>query len=133
MFGAIIPPSLSFRLTSGTKIDLGFSASDPVEAAVHCLEFSWSNSVIRHTCTGGVVCMGGDFACGHFISCKVCLIATISCAVINIATNSASEAEDMTNLIIFESVSTGPFHRGMASFSENKLCAPDLLSPLLSL
>ena len=75
----------------------------------------------------------GDFGCGHFISCNVCLIVTISCAVMNIAPSSASEAEDMKNLIIFESVSTGPFHRCMASFSERKICAPDLLRPLLSL
>ena len=70
----------------------------------------------------------GYFGCGHFISCKVCLIATISCAVMNIALSSASEAEDMTNLMIFASVSTGPFHRGMASFSGRKICAPALLS-----
>ena len=75
----------------------------------------------------------GDFICGHFISCNVCLIATISCAVMNIATNYASEVEDMTNLMIFESVSRGPFHWGMASFSERKIWAPALLRPLLSL
>ena len=75
----------------------------------------------------------GDFGCGHFISCKVCLIATISCAVMNIAPNSASEAEDMTNLVIFESDITGPFHWGMALFSEIKICATALLCHLLSL
>ena len=66
----------------------------------------------------------GDFGCGHFISCYVCLIATISCDVMNIAPNSASEAEDMKNLMIFASVSTVPFQRGIASFSERKICAP---------
>ena len=60
-------------------------------------------------------------------------IATISCAVMNIAPSSASEAEDMTNLIIFASVSTGTFQRGMASFSERKICAPALLRTFLSL
>ena len=75
----------------------------------------------------------GDFGCGHFIFCKVCLVATISCAVTNIAPNSDLEAKDMTNLMIFASVSTCPFHRGMASFSESKICAPDLLRSLLSL
>ena len=64
----------------------------------------------------------GDFGCGHFISCNVCRIATISCAVMNITPSLASEAEGMTNLIIFASVSTGPFQRGMASFSESKIC-----------
>ena len=73
----------------------------------------------------------GDFGCGHLISCKVCLVATISCNVMNIAPNSAYEAEDMTNLMVFASVSTGPFHRGMVSFSERKTCAPALLCPLL--
>ena len=75
----------------------------------------------------------GDFGCGHFISCNVCCIATISCAVMNIAPSSASEAEEMTNLIIFASVSTGPFHRGIVSFSERKMCAPALLRSLLLL
>ena len=51
----------------------------------------------------------------------------------NIAPNPASEAEDMKNLIIFASISMDPFHWGMASFSERKICAPDLLRPLLSL
>ena len=68
----------------------------------------------------------GDFGCGHLISCKVCLVATISSDVMNIAPNSAYEAEDMTNLMIFASVSTGPFHQGMALFSERKICAPVL-------
>ena len=60
----------------------------------------------------------GDFGFGPFISCKVCLIATIYCAAMNIAPNSASEAEDMKNLMIFASVSTGPFHWDMESFAE---------------
>ena len=75
----------------------------------------------------------GDFGCGHFISCNVLLIVTIYYAVMNIATNFASEAEDMKNLTILASVSTVPFHWGMVSFSEMKICAPDLLRPLLSL
>ena len=75
----------------------------------------------------------GDFSCGHFNSCKVFLIATISCDVMNIAPNSGSEAEEMTYLMIFKSVSTGPFHRVVSLFSERKICAPALLRPLLSL
>ena len=75
----------------------------------------------------------GDFGYGHFISCKVFLIATISCAVMNIEPNSASEAEDMTYLMIFASITTGLFHPGMSFFSESKICAPDILRPLLSL
>ena len=51
----------------------------------------------------------------------------------NITPNSALEAEDMTNLMIFANVSTDPFYRVMASFSERKICTPDLLLPLLSL
>ena len=45
----------------------------------------------------------------------------------------AREAEDMKNLMVFASVRSGPFHRGMASFSERKVCSLDLLRPLLSL
>ena len=120
-FVAIISPVQVSTCPVVSKLALGFSAPEPVEAAVHCRDFSWDNSIIHHTCSGGVVCLEGGFVCGHFISCKVFLIATISCAVMNIAPNSASEAEDMTNLMIFASVSTGPFHRGMSSFSERKI------------
>ena len=42
------------------------------------------------------------FGCGHFISFNVCLVATISCAVMNIAPSLASEAEEMTNLIFLQ-------------------------------
>ena len=112
MFGTIISPVQFSTCPVVLKLALGLSASEPVEAAVHCLEFSRNDSIIHHTCSGGVVCLEGGFGCGHFISYKVCSIATISCAVINIAPNSTSEAEDM-----IASVSTGPFHQGIASFS----------------
>ena len=58
------------------------------------------------------VCMG-DFGWGHHISSSVFLVATISLAVIKIAPSSASEVEDMKNVILWERVRTGPFHWGM--------------------
>ena len=39
MFGAIIYPVQVSTCPVVSKLTLGFSASDPVEAAVHCLEF----------------------------------------------------------------------------------------------
>ena len=62
----------------------------------------------------------GDFGWDHFISSSVFLIATISWDVMKSAPSSASEAEETTNLRIWEIVRTGTFHRGMASFSERK-------------
>ena len=132
MFCAVISPVQVSTCPVVSELALGFSASEPVEASVHCLQLCWDDGVIHHTWAEFSV-WRGVFGCGHFISCKVFLIATISCAVMNIVPNFASEAEAMTNLMIFASVSTGPSHRGMASFSERKICAPALLRLLLSL
>ena len=62
----------------------------------------------------------GDFGWGHLISSSVFLVATISLDVIKSAPSSISEAEYMTNLIIWAGVRTRPFHRGMGSFSDRK-------------
>ena len=59
MFGAIISPVQVSTCPVVSKLTLGFSASDPVEVAVHCLQFSWNNSIIHHTCSGGFVCLEG--------------------------------------------------------------------------
>ena len=49
MFGAIIPPVKVSTCPVVLKLTLGFSASEPVEAVVHCLELSMNNSIIYHT------------------------------------------------------------------------------------
>ena len=51
------------------------------------------------------------------ITIRVCHIGTISLDMIKSAANSASLVEDMTNLIIWDMVSTGPLKRGVGSFS----------------
>ena len=61
MFGAIIPPVFVSACPVVFKLTLGFSASDPVEAVIHCLEFSRSNIIIYHTCSGRVVFLEGGF------------------------------------------------------------------------
>ena len=61
MFGAIISPVHVSTCLVVLKLALGLSASDPVEAVVHCLEFSWNNSVSHPTCRGGVVYLEGVF------------------------------------------------------------------------
>ena len=61
VFGAIISPVQVSTYPIVSKLALGFSASEPVEVAVHCLEFSGSDVIIHHTCSGGVVCMEGGF------------------------------------------------------------------------
>ena len=48
----------------------------------------------------------------------------MSLAVTNRASISASEAEDMTNLIIWEMVRMVSFYRGFGSSSERNMCAP---------
>ena len=59
MFGDIISPVQVSTCPVISKLVLGFSASDTVEAAVHCLEFSWNDGIIQHTCSGGFVCLEG--------------------------------------------------------------------------
>ena len=62
----------------------------------------------------------GDFVWGHFISSCVFLISTIYWDVMKSALSSASDAEDMMNLIIWARVRTGPLHWGMVSFLKIK-------------
>ena len=134
MFCAVISPVQVSTCAVVSELALGFSAYNPVEASIHCLQVFFGTMVLFTTpAASDLSVWREDFGCGHFISCNVCLITTISCAVTNIAPNYASEAEDMTNLMIFASASTGLFHRGMASFSERKMCSPALLCRLLSL
>ena len=101
MFGAIISSVQVSTCPVVAKLALGFSASDPVEAAVHCLSFLGTMVLFATPAAAELSFWRGYFGCGHFISCKVCLIATISCAVMNIAPNFASESEDITNLMVF--------------------------------
>ena len=61
MFGAIISPVQVLTCPVVSKLALVFSASEPVEAAIHCVKFSWNDSIIYHTCSGGVVCLEGVF------------------------------------------------------------------------
>ena len=52
MFGDIISPVEVSTCPVVLKLALGFSASDPVETAVHCHEFSRNDVIIYHTCSG---------------------------------------------------------------------------------
>ena len=59
MFGAIISPVQVSTCPVLSELALNFSASEPVEAAFHFLEFSWNDGVIYHSCSGGVVYLEG--------------------------------------------------------------------------
>ena len=75
----------------------------------------------------------GKGGCFHPISCKVFLSGTISFAIKNSAVIPASATDNTTYFMIYAMVSSGPFHLGMASFSNRNMCAPDLLFDLDSL
>ena len=66
----------------------------------------------------------GDRGFVHLIYFSVCRSGTIALAVVKIPTNFASEAEDMTTLIILARYRIGPLSRGMGSLSEQKMCDP---------
>ena len=59
----------------------------------------------------------GDFGCGHPISSKALRRGIISRAVLYKAPSSASAADAMMYLMIWDSERTGPFCHGMGSSS----------------
>ena len=65
--------------------------------------------------------------CFHPISVRVFQRGTISLVVKNKAVISASIADETTYFMICAMVRTGPFHRGIESFSDRKMWAPALL------
>ena len=69
----------------------------------------------------------GDQGCGHVIPFSVCRHGTIALALMKNTDNYASEAEDMTTLIILARYRIGPLSRGMGSLSEQKMCDPTRL------
>ena len=75
----------------------------------------------------------GDRECGHLIYFSVCRSGTIALAVVKIPTNFASEAEDMTTLIIWSRKRTGPWSQGIGSFYEQKICELARLQAQVSL
>ena len=75
----------------------------------------------------------GDRGCGYFISLSVCESGTIALAVMKSPDNSASEAEEMTTLVIWARDRTGQFLWGISSLSKKKLCGPTRLWVIVSL
>ena len=70
--------------------------------------------------------------CVHFIYFSVCRSSTIALDVMKIPANYASEAEDMTTLIIWARDRTGQLLRGIGSLSKQKMCAPEWLQARVS-
>ena len=64
----------------------------------------------------------GDGGCFQPISINVWQTGIISLAVMYSAPSSASAADEMTNLMIWEIVRIAPFHLGVGSFSDKKIC-----------
>ena len=75
----------------------------------------------------------GDGGCFQTIYINFWLMGTISLAIMYSAPSSASAAEDMTNLMIWETVRIGLFHSGVGSFSDKNIWAPVRLHALDSL
>ena len=62
----------------------------------------------------------------NLLTISVWRIGTRSFTVMKSASSSASEAEDITNLMTWAMVNTGPFQCGTGSFSARKTWAPAL-------
>ena len=71
MFSAVITLVYISACLVISKFTLSFSASDPVEAAVHCLEFSGHNGILEYAYSGVFVYLDGGFWLGpfHFLQC----------------------------------------------------------------
>ena len=75
----------------------------------------------------------GVLICGHPILMRVCWSETISLAMVNKPGSSASEADDMTFLMICAIVRNGPLWKGIGASSESMMWAPAQLRDLLTL
>ena len=76
-----------------------------------------------------LVC-NGEGGCGKLISARVRQMGIIYLEVIKRAPNSASAAEVMTNMMIWEMVRTGLLHMGSGSFSDKNMWASTRMWPL---
>ena len=79
--------------------------------------------VLLHTPTAAVKLLVwmGDVGCCQFISISIWWSGTISLAVMKRASSSDSAAEDVTNLMTWATVRTGPLNLGKGSSSERKI------------
>ena len=59
--------------------------------------------------------------CGHPISVRACRSGTIYLATVKRPASSASEADDMTFLMICEMLRTGPLWRGIGTSSDSMI------------
>ena len=75
----------------------------------------------------------GVLGCGRPILVRACHSGTISLEMVKRPASSASEAYDMTFLIIFAMVRTGPLCRGIGTSSESMMWVPARLRALLTL
>ena len=75
----------------------------------------------------------GDRGCGNFISLSVFRSSTIALVVMKSPYNSASEAEDMTTLIIWARDMIRPLSWGIGSLYGQKMCPPARLRARVSL
>ena len=74
-----------------------------------------------------------DLGCGHPISMRVCRMGAIDLSVMKNPASSALAAEDMSNLMIWETVRTGPLSNRKLSYSYRNMYAPVQLQALISL
>ena len=133
IIGAVISPVLGAGGPIEPELALDHAAENPVEPHIHGLGALGGNGVVvTPTAVGLSVCIG-DRPWGHFILMRFCRRVTILLAVINRVASSASAAEDMKNLMIWEILSIGPLNHGLGSFLEKKIFAPARIRALETL
>ena len=75
----------------------------------------------------------GFLGCGHPILMRACRSGNIYLAMVKKPDSSASEANEMTLLMICAMVRTGPLWRGIGTSSESTMWAPERMRALLTL
>ncbi len=126
VFGKIIREVGCPRPPIYFELPLRFAITQPVKSHVHCLRAFGLDFLINYVWIG-------VRGCGCPISVSICRRYTASFALMKIAPNSASAADDITALIIVAMVRIAPLLGGLSTLFDRKKCPPARLRDFVSL
>ena len=109
VLGVVVGPVLCSRIPVVTELVLGSAAPEPPNLHIHHFALAGNNCVVGHPSSCGVISLDRTFW------------GIISCAVMKSAASSASDADAMTNFIIWAMERIAPLKGGYGSFSERKM------------
>ena len=107
--------------------------TEAMELYVHWFGFARNDGFVGHSESCGVLYWIGILGYGQTILMRFWWRGTIYLAHMKRHACSATAAEDMTNLMVYVIVRTGPLMLVMGTFSDNIMCAPAWMRLLLTL